>query len=370
MEWMFKILAAVAVVGALEAKTQAEESAAVAAPAKASLVDPSILLVRDEAVRKELGVSTDKRESLDKMLAAHNRVLLAIRDVGPNGADATAIDEIQAVRAELRRLLTTEQRTRLQGLILQAQGYDGLSREDVAKHLKLTAEQQAKLDEAASVFRKESQALAAAGADDSAGAKQVALAKLQADRQARVMETLDKNQKLLWAKALGEPFDFSRVRASPAAAPEFDDPALASADAWLNSPPQTLKSLRGRVVVVHFFAFGCSNCINNYPWYREWHEAFAEKPVTIIGIHTPETEGERDRAQLQASMTKHGLKFPVVIDNGKHLWTAWYNNIWPSVYLVDRRGNVRYWWYGELDWKGAGGQKIARQRIEELLSEK
>src|SRR5690606_30702067 len=126
---------------------------------------------------------------------------------------------------------------------------------------------------------------------------------------------LDDKQTQKWAAALGEPFDFARVRPSPAAAPEFDDPAFASTEAWLNSPPLTMKSLRGRVVVVHFFAFGCSNCINNYPWYREWHDAFADKPVTIVGIHTPETDGERDPAQLRASMEKHGLKFPVVIDN-------------------------------------------------------
>ena len=353
------------------AQTQADDPAPAAAAAPpARLVDPSILLIRDDAVRKELGLSSDKRSELDAMLAGHNRVLLAIRDVGPSGADATAIAAVQEVRAELRKLLSIEQRKRLQGLILQAQSYDALSRDDVAKHLSLTAEQQTKLAEAAGDFRTESQKLQAAAASDSAEAQQQALAKLQADRQTRVLAILDEKQTQRWAAALGEPFDFTRVRPSPAAAPEFDDPAFASADAWLNSPPLTMQSLRGRVVVVHFFAFGCSNCINNYPWYREWREALADQPVTIVGIHTPETEGERDPAQLRASMEKHGLKFPVVIDNGKHLWTAWYNNVWPSVYLVDRRGNVRYWWYGELDWKGAGGQKVARQRIEELLREK
>lgn len=348
---------------------RAEEPAPTIAPQAARLLDPTILLVRDDAVRKELGLSSDKRSALDAMLAGHNRVLLAIRDVGPTGADATAIDEVREVRAELRKLLTTKQRMRLQGLILQAQGYDALSRDDVAKHLQLTTEQQAQLAEIATDFRAKSQELQVAGAGDSAEARQAALVKLQSDRQQRVLEVLDDKQTQRWAVALGEPFDFSQLRPSPAAAPEFADESFASADAWINSPPQTMKSLRGRVVVVHFFAFGCSNCINNYPWYREWHEAFADKPVTIIGIHTPETEAEHDRAQLEASINKRDLKFPVVIDNGKHLWTAWYNNMWPSVYLVDRRGNVRYWWYGELDWQGAGGQKVARQRIEELLAE-
>ena len=43
--------------------------------------------------------------------------------------------------------------------------------------------------------------------------------------------------------------------------------------------------------------------------------------------------------------------------------------MWPSVYLIDKQGRIRYWWYGELNWKGAGGQKIMAQRIEELLAE-
>jgi peroxiredoxin len=130
-----------------------------------------------------------------------------------------------------------------------------------------------------------------------------------------------------------------------------------------------MAALRGRVVVIHFFAFGCSNCINNYPWYREWHDAFQGQDVTIIGIHTPETQTETDNGLLRKSLATHELKFPVAVDKQKRMWTAWYNGIWPSVYIVDRESRVRFWWYGELDWQGAGGQKIARQRIEQLLAE-
>ena len=58
------------------------------------------------------------------------------------------------------------------------------------------------------------------------------------------------------------------------------------------------------------------------------------------------------------------------MDNGRHNWNAWANRMWPSVYLIDKNGNVRYWWYGELNWKGAGRQKFMAQKIEELLAEK
>lgn len=63
------------------------------------------------------------------------------------------------------------------------------------------------------------------------------------------------------------------------------------------------------------------------------------------------------------------LKFPIIIDNDKSNWNAWGNSMWPSVYLIDKKGYVRYWHYGELDWHDNGGQIIMKQRIEELLKE-
>ncbi len=64
------------------------------------------------------------------------------------------------------------------------------------------------------------------------------------------------------------------------------------------------------------------------------------------------------------------LDFPIVVDNDKNIWNDWGNSMWPSVYLVDKRGYIRYWWYGELAWQGADGEKIMRKHIEELLAEK
>ena len=68
-------------------------------------------------------------------------------------------------------------------------------------------------------------------------------------------------------------------------------------------------------------------------------------------------------------MKEAGFKFPIVIDNNEKNWNAWGNSIWPAVYLIDKRGRLRYWWYGELDWKGAGGQNIMAEKIKELLAE-
>ena len=343
-----------------------EVTAATGPAAKApALTDPTILLLRDESVRTALACNDEQQQSLDALLRGHNRLLLAIRDVGPTGADQSAQPALKEIRDELKTLLNDEQRRRLQGLILQAQGYDSLLRKDIATQLKLTPTQLKELAKVSADFRAKAQALQTPGETPrSPEDVQAELKKLQANRHQLVLSQLDKQQQTRYSELLGEPFDFAQVRPSPADAPEFAD-----IDAWINSQPLTMESLRGRVVVVHFFAFGCINCIHNYPWYREWHDAYAGQDVTIIGIHTPETQAETDNEQLELSLAKHELKFPVAVDKEKKMWTAWYNGIWPSVYLIDRQGRVRYWWYGELDWQGAGNQKIVRQQIELLLAE-
>ena len=111
------------------------------------------------------------------------------------------------------------------------------------------------------------------------------------------------------------------------------------------------------------------NCHRNYPWYRDWAKTFPDQKLEIIGIHTPETTAERSVAVLRSKVEDAEFKFPVLIDNSKANWSAWGNSMWPSVYLIDKQGYLRYWWYGELNWKGKGGQNMMKQRIEELLAE-
>jgi hypothetical protein len=92
--------------------------------------------------------------------------------------------------------------------------------------------------------------------------------------------------------------------------------------------------------------------------------------VTIIGIHTPETESERSLDNLRRNVTERGIKYPVAFDAASKNWQAWANNMWPSVYLIDKRGQVRAWWYGELNWQGGHGEEQMRKKIEELVAEK
>ena len=89
----------------------------------------------------------------------------------------------------------------------------------------------------------------------------------------------------------------------------------------------------------------------------------------IVGVHTPETSTERQVDRVREEVQKADFDFPVIVDNEKKNWDSWGNSMWPSVYLIDKKGRIRYWWYGELNWNGAGGQEIMAKRIEELLAE-
>jgi peroxiredoxin len=351
--------------GADDATPMPAEGRATSATDLKPIADPVILLIRDEAVRAELGISDSQRRVIDDLLKTYNQMLLAIRDVSPSGADDTARPALMELRQHFARILSDKQRTRLSSLILQAQGYGALLRSNVSTKLALSEKQQRDLTAAADVFRKAAEQLKKSSAGSTSEQLQEDLARLQKDRQQRVLDILNERQTAQYAAMLGEPFDFAKVKASPANAPEFD-----GVDAWMNSSPMTMESLRGQVVVVHFFAFGCINCVHNYPWYKDWYERLSSKGVAIIGIHTPETATEANNELLKTSLEKNGLKFPVAVDKERKMWQAWHNGIWPSVYIIDKHGRVRFWWYGELDWQGAGNQKVAERQIEQLLVEK
>jgi thiol-disulfide isomerase/thioredoxin len=186
---------------------------------------------------------------------------------------------------------------------------------------------------------------------------------------------------VLLAAAVGIPLALTRGRVNRAAmealgtsawagdafratAPEFP-PGIP----WVQTEPLKLADLRGRVAVVHFWTFGCINCIHNYPVYKAWQEKYAGKKVTIIGVHTPEFTNEADVARVRAKVRENGLKFPIAIDNESRIWKSWNNHAWPSIYLVDKKGQVRYRWEGELHLRDQEGRQFA-SRIDELLADK
>jgi thiol-disulfide isomerase/thioredoxin len=124
-------------------------------------------------------------------------------------------------------------------------------------------------------------------------------------------------------------------------------PELAPGE-WLNtSRPIRLDAWRGRAVLVDIWDFTCLNCLRTLPYLTAWHEAYRDWPVSFLGIHTPEFAFARDRRQVEAALGRVGIKYPVLLDNDYQNWDAFANRYWPSVYLVDAQGYIRYQHAGE-----------------------
>jgi peroxiredoxin len=146
-------------------------------------------------------------------------------------------------------------------------------------------------------------------------------------------------------------------------------PEFADVETWLNSEGLSAEKLKGKVVVVTFFTFDCINCKHNYPWYKKTWADLKDKDFVLIGIHTPETEPEKNVDVLKKRMKTAGLTFPIAVDNKKTMWQRYNNNWWPTVYIFDKQGIARWGWSGELGWKGASGEQQMRKKIDELLQE-
>jgi thiol-disulfide isomerase/thioredoxin len=140
-------------------------------------------------------------------------------------------------------------------------------------------------------------------------------------------------------------------------------PQLKQGD-WINSEPLSLDKLKGRVVFVDFWTFGCYNCRNTLPALKKFDERYREQGLTIIGVHTPEFDHEKDAKNVQSNVNKLGIKYPVVTDNNFDTWNAYGVRAWPSIFILDKQGRIRYTHIGE------GRYDEQEQVIKTLLAEK
>ncbi len=130
-------------------------------------------------------------------------------------------------------------------------------------------------------------------------------------------------------------------------------PELAGITDWINSQPLTLASLRGHVVLVHFWTFGCINCIHVQPYVKAWYDHYAAAGLVVVGVHTPELSFERDIGNVRAAVQDQGVRFPVAFDPGYSTWQAYGNHYWPAFYFIDRTGHIRHTHFGEGDYDGS-----------------
>lgn len=153
---------------------------------------------------------------------------------------------------------------------------------------------------------------------------------------------------------------------TPFAAPEFTH---SEASEWINSKPLTLTDLRGKVVLIDFWTFGCWNCYRSFPWLRALEDQHRGKDFEVIGVHTPESDRERVRSNIVEKVKEFKLHHPVMIDNDLSYWRAMRNRYWPAFYLLDKQGKVRHIYVGETH-KGDRKARAIEASIRKLLAEK
>jgi len=125
---------------------------------------------------------------------------------------------------------------------------------------------------------------------------------------------------------------------------------LISIDGWLQSDVASLEELRGRVVAVQFWTFGCSNCKATLPHMQALYEKYQAEGLEIVGIHAPEFDYEADVDNIVEAAVELGVTWPIALDPTKRTFHGWQEGptaFWPRIYLLDRDGHIRYDHTGE-----------------------
>jgi methionine-S-sulfoxide reductase len=155
----------------------------------------------------------------------------------------------------------------------------------------------------------------------------------------------------------------SAAGATGAAKTEGPMPSLDGATGWLNSKPLTRESLRGKVVVVDFWAYSCINCLRTMPYVNAWYRHYKDSGLVVLGVHSPEFAFEKDTGNVQAAVKKFDLRYPVALDSNLAIWKAFNNRFWPAHYFVDAKGQIRGHHFGEG--KYARSERVIRQLLME-----
>lgn len=346
---------------------------AFAPAASAEESQPFLLqMIRDDSVHQELRLSDEQIAQVDQAIAEVDPRWWVCRIQKPEVSQAEIQELTQILRTRLDGFLDADQRLRLTQLVRQAHGTRMIRDSEVAATLKVTEKQKSRFE---TLFSETDAEVASAQkklsdkeiTSEKAG-RQISEAQ-QSERQG-IISILTSKQQAGIGPLVGKSFDFSGVKRTYPRAPEF----VAEGSKWIGATstsgePIRMEDLRGKVVAVYFYAFQCINCQRNFPHYTGWHADMADDGLVVIGIQTPETSAERSLDRVSEAIQKDGFEYPVLFDEQSHNWRAWGNTMWPTTYLIDKKGFIRRWWQGEMNWKGTPGEQQMRESIETLLAE-
>ncbi len=156
----------------------------------------------------------------------------------------------------------------------------------------------------------------------------------------------------------------STSQSSSASLPDLGAAPELTNQIWLNTPsPLRLADLRGKVVGLEMWTFDCVNCQHVMPHLKSWYAKYKDQGLVIIGNHFPEFSFESDFNNLKNAVAEDGIEYPVAQDNNGATWNAYHNAYWPTLYLIDKRGHIRYIHVGE------GAYNEIEANIQSLLAE-
>ncbi|SES43014.1 cytochrome c biogenesis protein DipZ [Actinokineospora terrae] len=141
-------------------------------------------------------------------------------------------------------------------------------------------------------------------------------------------------------------------------------PDIRGIQQWLNTPESAavnLADLRGKVVLLDFWAYSCINCQRSIPHVTAWDDAYRAAGLRVIGVHSPEYAFEKEPRNVIAAAAGFGIRYPVALDNSLSTWTNYRNRYWPAHYLIDATGTVRHIKFGEGDYD------VTERMIRDLL---
>ena len=142
-------------------------------------------------------------------------------------------------------------------------------------------------------------------------------------------------------------------------------PELVGIANYINTTPEELqKEIENKVVMYDIWTYSCINCVRTLPYITAWDSKYEDDGLLVIGIHSPEFEFEKELSNVQMAVEKHGINYPVVLDNEMDTWKAFENRYWPRKYIADHEGYIRY------DHIGEGGYKETEEIIQKLLKER
>ena len=144
-------------------------------------------------------------------------------------------------------------------------------------------------------------------------------------------------------------------------------PGFHGATGWLNTEPLTPEALRGRVVLVQFWTYTCINWLRTLPYVRAWAEAYGDRGLVVVGVHTPEFSFERDVHNVRDAVEAMAIGYPVALDSDYAVWEAFGNHYWPALYFVDATGRIRHHVFGEGDYDRS--EQVIRQLLDEAGSD-